>query len=206
MCVILGSNLLNPKNDFCIYKHSSVRNRNSSQGIQCGCEARPPAPPWPRPSTRSATWWSSAASMSHAATRHRPRRCRARDRSTLPRLPPARPRERRHRRGRRSSRRRAVTVYELTQHGRGSAGRRLPPGGRSHAGAPDPATAASNAAVHVRFRPQAAVDGTYEIRSSTKIDDLDAGRHGTLVAQTRPPMRPTSWSRRTPRRSTPRRQ
>jgi DNA-binding HxlR family transcriptional regulator len=60
----------------------------------------------------------------------------------------------------------AVTVYELTEHGRAldSVLRSLAQWGARSLGAPDPGDCWSMYAVHVRFRPEAAVDGVYEIR------------------------------------------
>ncbi len=60
----------------------------------------------------------------------------------------------------------AVTVYELTEHGRELEPvlRALAGWGARTLGAPDPSDCWSMYAVHVRFRPEAAVDGTYEIR------------------------------------------
>jgi DNA-binding HxlR family transcriptional regulator len=60
----------------------------------------------------------------------------------------------------------AVTVYELTEHGRALEPvlRSLARWGARTLGAPDPGDCWSMYAVHVRFRPEAAVDGTYEIR------------------------------------------
>jgi DNA-binding HxlR family transcriptional regulator/putative sterol carrier protein len=60
----------------------------------------------------------------------------------------------------------AVTVYELTEHGRALEPvlRALAQWGARTLGAPDPGDCWSMYAVHVRFRPEAAVDGVYEIR------------------------------------------
>ncbi len=60
----------------------------------------------------------------------------------------------------------AVTVYELTEHGRALEPvlRTLAQWGARSLGAPDPGDCWSMYAVHVRFRPDAAVDGVYEIR------------------------------------------
>lgn len=60
----------------------------------------------------------------------------------------------------------AVTVYELTEHGRALEPvlRSLARWGARTLGAPDPGDCWSMYAVHARFRPEAAVDGTYEIR------------------------------------------
>jgi len=60
----------------------------------------------------------------------------------------------------------AVTVYELTEHGRALEPvlRSLAQWGARTLGAPDPGDCWSMYAVHARFRPEAAVDGAYEIR------------------------------------------
>jgi len=60
----------------------------------------------------------------------------------------------------------AVTVYELTEHGRAldPVLRALAQWGALTLGAPDPDDCWSMYAVHARFRPEAAVDGVYEIR------------------------------------------
>ncbi len=60
----------------------------------------------------------------------------------------------------------AVTVYELTEHGRSldAVLRSLAQWGARTLGAPDPADCWSMYAVHARFRPDAAADGVYEIR------------------------------------------
>jgi hypothetical protein len=60
----------------------------------------------------------------------------------------------------------AVTVYELTEHGRALDGvlRALALWGAHTLGAPDPGDCWSMYAVHARFRPELAVDGTYEVR------------------------------------------
>ena len=60
----------------------------------------------------------------------------------------------------------AVTVYELTEHGRALEPvlRSLARWGARTLGVPDPADCLIMYAVHVRFRPEAAVDGSYEIR------------------------------------------
>jgi DNA-binding HxlR family transcriptional regulator len=79
----------------------------------------------------------------------------------------------------------AVTVYELTEHGRALEPvlRSLAGWGARTLGAPDPGDCWSMYAVHVRFRPDAAVDGIYEIRFvdgetiSMEVSD------GTLVAR-----------------------
>jgi DNA-binding HxlR family transcriptional regulator/putative sterol carrier protein len=60
----------------------------------------------------------------------------------------------------------AVTVYELTERGRqlDSVLRALAAWGASTLGPPEAGDCWSMYAVHVRFRPEKAVDGTYEIR------------------------------------------
>ena len=82
----------------------------------------------------------------------------------------------------------AVTVYELTEHGRALEPvlRSLARWGARTLGAPDPADCWSMYAVHVRFRPEAAVDGSYEIRfvdgETISMEVAD----GTLVARKLP--------------------
>ena len=60
----------------------------------------------------------------------------------------------------------AVTVYELTERGRAldPVLRALAGWGAQTLGAPDPEDCWSMYAVHARFRPDAAVDGVYEVR------------------------------------------
>lgn len=60
----------------------------------------------------------------------------------------------------------AVTVYELTEHGRALEPvlRALAGWGARTLGAPDPEDCWSMYAVHARFRPEKAVDGVYEVR------------------------------------------
>lgn len=60
----------------------------------------------------------------------------------------------------------AVTVYELTEHGRAldSVLQALAQWGARTLGPPEAGDCWSMYAVHTRFRPEAAVDGTYEIR------------------------------------------
>src|SRR5262245_9222550 len=60
----------------------------------------------------------------------------------------------------------AVTVYELTERGRelDAVLRALAAWGAGTLGPPEAGDCWSMYAVHVRFRPEAAVDGTYEIR------------------------------------------
>ena len=82
----------------------------------------------------------------------------------------------------------AVTVYELTEHGRALEPvlRSLARWGARTLGVPDPADCWSMYAVHVRFRPEAAVDGSYEIRfvdgETISMEVAD----GTLVARKLP--------------------
>lgn len=86
----------------------------------------------------------------------------------------------------------AVTVYELTDHGRELEPvlRSLARWGARTLGAPDPSDCWSMYAVHVRFRPEAAVDGTYEIRfvggETISMEVTD----GTLVARKLPATAP----------------
>lgn len=86
----------------------------------------------------------------------------------------------------------AVTVYELTEHGRELEPvlRSLARWGARTLGAPDPSDCWSMYAVHVRFRPEAAVDGTYEIRfvggETISMEVTD----GTLVARKLPATAP----------------
>ena len=60
----------------------------------------------------------------------------------------------------------AVTVYELSERGRELDGvlRSLAQWGARTLGAPEPGDCWSMYAVHARFRPEAAVDGVYEVR------------------------------------------
>ena len=60
----------------------------------------------------------------------------------------------------------AVTVYELTEQGRALDGvlAALAQWGATTLGAPHPTDCWSMYAVHVRFRPEAAADGVYEVR------------------------------------------
>jgi DNA-binding HxlR family transcriptional regulator len=86
----------------------------------------------------------------------------------------------------------AVTVYELTDHGRELEPvlRSLARWGARTLGAPYPSDCWSMYAVHVRFRPEAAVDGTYEIRfvggETISMEVTD----GTLVARKLPATAP----------------
>jgi DNA-binding HxlR family transcriptional regulator len=86
----------------------------------------------------------------------------------------------------------AVTVYELTDHGRELEPvlRSLARWGARTLGAPDPSDCWSMYAVHVRFRPEAAVEGTYEIRfvggETISMEVTD----GTLVARKLPASAP----------------
>ena len=87
----------------------------------------------------------------------------------------------------------AVTVYELTEHGRAldSVLRSLARWGARTLGTPEPGDCWSMYAVHTRFRPEAAVDGSYEIRFvggetiSLRVAD------GELVAMKLPADEPT---------------
>ena len=87
----------------------------------------------------------------------------------------------------------AFTVYELTDHGRelDAVLQALARWGASTLGAPEPGDCWSMYAVHVRFRPEAAVDGVYEIRFvggetiSLRVTD------GSLVAMKLPAEQPT---------------
>jgi DNA-binding HxlR family transcriptional regulator len=87
----------------------------------------------------------------------------------------------------------AVSVYELTDYGRelDVVLRALAQWGARTLGAPAPEDCWSMYAVHVRFRPEAAVDGTYEIRFvggetiSLQVTD------GALVAMKLPADDPT---------------
>jgi DNA-binding HxlR family transcriptional regulator len=82
----------------------------------------------------------------------------------------------------------AVTVYELTEHGRALEPvlRSLARWGARTLGVPDPGDCWSMYAVHVRFRPEAAVDGSYEIHfvdgETISMEVAD----GTLVARKLP--------------------
>jgi DNA-binding HxlR family transcriptional regulator len=82
----------------------------------------------------------------------------------------------------------AVTVYELTEHGRALEPvlRALAQWGAATLGAPEPGDCWSMYAVHVRFRPDAAVDGVYEIRFvDGETISLDVA-NGELVARRLP--------------------
>ena len=82
----------------------------------------------------------------------------------------------------------AVTVYELTEHGRELEPvlRSLARWGARTLGAPDPSDCWSMYAVHVRFRPDAAVEGTYEIRFvDGETISMEVG-DGSLVARKLP--------------------
>ena len=86
----------------------------------------------------------------------------------------------------------AVTVYELTDHGRELEPvlRSLARWGARTLGAPDPSDCWSMYAVHVRFRPEAAVDGTYEIRFVGGETIYMEVTDGTLVARKLPATAP----------------
>jgi len=85
-----------------------------------------------------------------------------------------------------------VTVYELTEHGRALEPvlRSLADWGARTLGVPEAGDCWSMYAVHVRFRPEAAVDGTYEIRflegETISLEVADA----RLVARKLPAERP----------------
>ena len=87
----------------------------------------------------------------------------------------------------------AVTVYELTEHGRelDAVLQALARWGARTLGAPEPGDCWSMYAVHARFRPERAVDGVYEIRFvdgetiSLQVTD------GELVAMKLPAEEPT---------------
>ncbi len=77
----------------------------------------------------------------------------------------------------------AVTVYELTSEGRAldDVLRSLAQWGSRTMGSPAVGDCWSQYAVHMRFRPEFAVDGTYEIRfDGGDVMTLDV-RHGTLT-------------------------
>jgi DNA-binding HxlR family transcriptional regulator len=82
----------------------------------------------------------------------------------------------------------AVTVYELTEHGRALEPvlRSLAGWGARTLGAPDPGDCWSMYAVHVRFRPEAAVDGSYEIRFADGETISMSVASGELVARKLP--------------------
>ncbi len=82
----------------------------------------------------------------------------------------------------------AVTVYELTEHGRTLEPvlRSLARWGARTLGPPDPGDYWSLYAVHVRFRPEAAVDGTYEVRFVGGETISLRVTHGELVAMKLP--------------------
>jgi DNA-binding HxlR family transcriptional regulator len=87
----------------------------------------------------------------------------------------------------------AVTVYELTEHGRelDTVLRSLAQWGARTLGAPDPGDCWSMYAVHTRFRPEEAVDGVYEIRF---VEGETIAMHvtgGELVAMKLPAENPT---------------
>jgi DNA-binding HxlR family transcriptional regulator len=86
----------------------------------------------------------------------------------------------------------AVTVYELTEHGRALEPvlRALAHWGARTLGPPDPGDCWSMYAVHVRFRPEAAVDGVYEIRFVNGETISMEVTGGKLVAMKLPAERP----------------
>ena len=87
----------------------------------------------------------------------------------------------------------ALTVYELTEHGRelDAVLRSLAQWGARTLGAPDPGDCWSMYAVHVRFRPEAAVDGVYEVRFVGGETITMQVTDGELVAMKRPAESPT---------------
>ena len=87
----------------------------------------------------------------------------------------------------------AVSVYELTEHGRELEGvmRSLAQWGAKTLGAPSPEDCWSMYAVHARFRPDLAVDGVYEIRfDEGETISLDVKR-GELSTMKLPAASPT---------------
>jgi DNA-binding HxlR family transcriptional regulator len=87
----------------------------------------------------------------------------------------------------------AVTVYELTEHGRGlhTVLRSLAEWGAETLGPPAPEDCWSMYAVHARFRPEAAVDGVYEIRFEEGETITLEVRDGELTAAKLPAAEPT---------------
>jgi DNA-binding HxlR family transcriptional regulator len=87
----------------------------------------------------------------------------------------------------------AVTVYELTEHGRDLHGvlRALAQWGARTLGAPEPGDCWSMYAVHARFRPEAAVDGVYEVRFVDGETITMQVRDGELTAMKLPAEDPT---------------
>jgi DNA-binding HxlR family transcriptional regulator len=87
----------------------------------------------------------------------------------------------------------AVTVYELTENGRELDGvlRSLAQWGARTLGTPAPDDCWSMYAVHARFRPDAAVDGVYEIRFDGGETISLAVRSGQLTAVKLPAEEPT---------------
>jgi DNA-binding HxlR family transcriptional regulator/putative sterol carrier protein len=87
----------------------------------------------------------------------------------------------------------AVTVYELTEHGRAlhAVLRSLADWGAESLGPPSPGDCWSMYAVHARFRPEAAVDGVYEIRFDEGETISLEVRGGELTAMKRAAERPT---------------
>lgn len=87
----------------------------------------------------------------------------------------------------------AVTVYELTDDGRALDGvlRALAAWGGRRMGAPEAGDCWSTYAVHMRFRPEHAVDGTYEIRFvGGEVISLEV-RDATLTARRGEALEPT---------------
>ncbi|HET8743459.1 MAG TPA: helix-turn-helix domain-containing protein [Gaiella sp.] len=87
----------------------------------------------------------------------------------------------------------AVSVYELTDYGRelDDVLRSLARFGARTLGAPAPEDCWSMYAVHARFRPEAAVDGTYEIRFVDGETISLQVKDGELVAMKLPAESPT---------------
>lgn len=87
----------------------------------------------------------------------------------------------------------AVTVYELTDDGRAldEVLRALAAWGGRRMGAPEAGDCWSTYAVHMRFRPEHAVDGTYEIRfAGGEVISLEV-RDSTLTARRGEAFEPT---------------
>lgn len=87
----------------------------------------------------------------------------------------------------------AVTVYELTDHGRelDTVLRSLAEWGAETLGAPEPEDCWSMYAVHTRFRPEEAVDGVYEIRFEEGETISLEVREGALTGMKQAAERPT---------------
>ena len=87
----------------------------------------------------------------------------------------------------------AVTVYELTEQGRALDGvlAALAQWGATTLGAPHPTDCWSMYAVHTRFRPDAAVDGVYEVRLGDEGTISLEVADGVLTARSFPAESPT---------------